>query len=94
MWLRGMISELGVDQEGVKVYCDNQSAIHLTKHQVFHERSKHIDVKLHFVRDIICKGIVSVVKIPTEENSADMLTKELPTAKFKHCLDLVNVLER
>lgn len=56
LWLKGIISELGLKQEQVVVHCDNQSAIHLSKHQVFHERSKHIDVKLHFVRDVIAKG--------------------------------------
>lgn len=85
---------MGIHQEGFKVHCDNQSAIHMIKHQVFHERSKHIDVKLHFVRDIINKGLVKVVKISIEDNPADMLTKALPTAKFKLCLDLVNVLDR
>lgn len=94
MWLKEMIEEMGIHQEGFKVHCDNQSAIHLIKHQVFHERSKHIDVKLHFVRDIINKGLVKVVKISIEDNPADMLTKALPTAKFKLCLDLVNVLDR
>lgn len=88
------MSELGLDQEEIEVFSDNQSAIYLTKHQVFHERSKHIDVKLHFVRDIIGTGAVKVLKITIEDNPSDMLTKALPYAKFKHCLDLVNVLER
>lgn len=78
IWLKGMIAQMKIQQEGVKVRCDNQSAIYLTKHQVFHERSKHIDVKLHIVRDINNKGLVKVVKIPTEENPDHMLTKALP----------------
>ena len=63
------------------------------KHQMYHKRSKHIDVRLHFVRDEIDKGVVKVSRVSTEENAADMLTKALPAAKFKHCLKLVNMVE-
>ncbi|KAE8715970.1 hypothetical protein F3Y22_tig00110156pilonHSYRG00076 [Hibiscus syriacus] len=94
MWLKGMVEELGIQQKVVTVFCDNQSTIHLKKNQVFHERSKHIDVKLHFVRDVIAKGSIIVKKIPTEENPVDMLIKALPVAKFRHCLDLVNSTEK
>lgn len=90
LWLKGFISELGIRQDKVVVHCDSQSAIHLSKHQVYHERSKHIDVKMHFVRDVLAKGDVSLEKISTGDNPADMLRKSLPQAKFKHCLNLVN----
>lgn len=42
IWLKGMVSELGLNQKEVKIFCDNQSVVHLVKHQMFHERSKHI----------------------------------------------------
>ena len=48
MWLKGLIGELGIVQDKVEVFYDNQSSIHLTKNQMFHERTKHIDFKLHF----------------------------------------------
>lgn len=63
---------------------------YMTKHQVFHERSKHIDVKLHFERDILAGGCVEVQKISTDENLADVFIKVLPIAKFRLCLDLVH----
>ena len=84
---------IGNLQEKVTVYCDNQSTIHLTKHQVFHKRFKHIDVKIYFVRDVIAQRLVKVEKIPTEEFPTDMFTKALPVTKFRHCLDLVNFCE-
>lgn len=56
-------------------------------------RCKHIDVKLHFVNDVISNGNVRVEKIAAEENPADVLTKSFPTTKFRHCLDLVNSRE-
>ena len=93
-WLKGILNDFGVVQEPVTILCDSNTAISLAKHQVFHERSKHIDTKLYFVRDEISKGVVAVKKVHTSENAADMLTKALPSAKFEHCLDLVNVTAR
>lgn len=93
-WLKGVLEDFGVVQESVTVLCDNNSAISLAKHQIFHERSKHIDIKLHFVRDEIGKGVVTVRKVHTSNNAADMMTKALPSAKFEHCLDLVNLIAR
>ncbi|CAM8982734.1 unnamed protein product [Rhodiola kirilowii] len=93
LWLKGVLAELKHDQKCVKIGCDSQGVIHLSKHQVFHERSKHIDVKLHFVREVIETGAVAMVKIDTEENPADMLTKPVPSAKFQLCLGLISLLE-
>ncbi|CAJ2668093.1 unnamed protein product [Trifolium pratense] len=93
IWLKGMIGEMGISQGCVKIHCDSQSAIHLENHQVYHERTKHIDIRLHFVRDMIETKEIMVEKIASEENPADMFTKSLPRAKFKHCLDLINFVE-
>ncbi|KAL7129290.1 hypothetical protein ABFS83_13G056000 [Erythranthe nasuta] len=89
IWMIGMVQEFGIEQKNVNVYCDNQSVIHLTKHQVFHERS-HIDVRLNFVRNTVSKGRIKVEKVHTDDNAADMLTKSLPVSKFKYCMDLVS----
>ncbi|KAG8477772.1 hypothetical protein CXB51_027722 [Gossypium anomalum] len=91
IWLKGLFSELNEDLQISTVFCDSQSAIFLTKDQMFHERTKHIDVRYHFVRDIIARGDIVVSKISTHENPADMMTKSLPITKFEHCLDLVGV---
>ncbi|XP_042983134.1 secreted RxLR effector protein 161-like [Carya illinoinensis] len=91
IWLNGISHELGIFKGNITIHCDNQSSIHLAKNQVFHERSKHIDVRLHFVRDVIESREVRVEKIPKEENPSDMMTKSLPLAKFKHCLNLINM---
>ncbi|KAG8497424.1 hypothetical protein CXB51_008733 [Gossypium anomalum] len=91
IWLKGLFSELNEDLQISTVFCDSQNAIFLTKDQMFHEKTKHIDVRYHFVRDIIARGDIVVSKISTHENPADMMTKSLPITKFEHCLDLVGV---
>ncbi|KAL5757330.1 hypothetical protein ACOSP7_019941 [Xanthoceras sorbifolium] len=94
IWMRGSFGELSLDHKVIVVHCDSQSAIHLTKDQMFHERTKHIDVKYHFVRDIISQCDISVKKIGTADNPADMLTKSLSVSKFRHCLDLVGIYQK
>ena len=93
IWLQGLLSELEMEQKHIKVHCDSQSAIHLAKNQVYHARTKHIDVRYHFVREILEEGGVIIQKIQTTENPADMMTKMVTAVKFKHCLDLVNIVK-
>jgi len=83
IWLQGITHELGMVEQVPKVYWDSQSAIHLFKNSAFHERIKHIDVRLHFVWDIITQEQVKVEKISTEVNLEDILTKSIPVAKFE-----------
>ena len=73
------------------MHCDSQSAIYLAKHQVYHARTKHIDVRFHKIRELTVTGEIVHEKIDILENTADILTKLAPTNKFKHCLDLTSV---
>ena len=80
LWLKGMIGELGIVQNCVTIHYDSRSFIHLANHHIYHERMKHITVRLHFIRDVV----------ESEDNPTDVFTKSLPRSKFKHCLDLIN----
>jgi ribonuclease HI len=91
LWLKGIYSELCGIKSCITIHCDSQSAIYLTKDQMITERSKHIDVRYHFVRDVIEKGLVKVCKISTHDNPADMMTKHVPVAKFELCPSLVGI---
>jgi len=82
IWLKAFLGEIASLGDPIMVSCDNQSVVHLTNDRMFHERTKHIDIRYHFVRNVISEGNVLVKKISTEENPADMLTKPLPIAKF------------
>ncbi|GJR75320.1 hypothetical protein Tco_0087685 [Tanacetum coccineum] len=75
IWLQGLLGELGIKQKFVTMHSDIQSAIHLAKNRVYHARTKHIDVRYHFIREILEEGGVGIQKIHTSKNLADMLTK-------------------
>nr|GEX59404.1 putative ribonuclease H-like domain-containing protein [Tanacetum cinerariifolium] len=89
-WLQGLLGELEISQKFVTMHFDSQSAIHLAKNQVYHARTKHIDVRYHFIREILDEGEVRIQKIHTSKNPADMLTKVVAEIKFNYCLDLIN----
>ena len=91
IWLRGILDEIQMLHRGVTISFDSQSALHLSKNPMYHERNKHVDVKYHFVKDQIVKGIVQIQKVLTKENQANMGTKIITATKFKHCLDLLHV---
>jgi hypothetical protein len=75
VWLKCLYAKLCGDDSCVNLFCDNQSAIYLTNDQMFHERSKHIDVKYYYVRDMVAQGKLKVRKISTHDNPTDMMTK-------------------
>ncbi|GJW81786.1 retrotransposon protein, putative, ty1-copia subclass [Tanacetum coccineum] len=91
IWLRGFLEELGVELNTVAVNCDNQGAIHLSQNHVFHERTKHINVRYHFIREVLEAKTVKVLKVGTEHNVVDALMKVVPGLKLQHCLELLNV---
>ncbi|GJZ13145.1 retrotransposon protein, putative, ty1-copia subclass [Tanacetum coccineum] len=91
IWLRGLLEELGVKLNIVAVNYDNQGAIHLSRNHVFHERTKHINVRYHFIREVLEAKTVEVLKVSTEHNAADALTKVVPGHKLQHCLELLSV---
>ena len=68
--------------EATSVYCDNQSCIKLSENPIFHDRSKHIDIRCHFIRDCVQHGVVQLQYVPTGDQVADIITKALGRAKF------------
>lgn len=91
LWLKGVCEDLKYDQGAVKINCDSQSAIFLAKNGGYHERTKHIHRKFNFIRDVIGDGSVSVVKVHTSLNLADILTKSVPGKTLEKALVLVKV---
>ena len=91
IWLKSLFTELSQEQDDFVVHCDSQSTIHLSKDQMFHERTKHIDVRYHFICEVIACGNIQVMKIGITGNPTDMMTKSLPLTKFDFCFDLVGL---
>jgi hypothetical protein len=85
LWLRSLISQLfNVSLKPTPLFSDNQSAITLTKDHQYHPRTKHIDIRFHFIRWIIEEGSLRLIYCPTDDMVADTLTKALPSPKVKH----------
>jgi hypothetical protein len=78
----------------VTVFCDNSSSIKLSKNPVFHGRTKHINVKFHFIRDLIKKGDVELIYCGTKEQLADIMTKPLKLEDFVKLRMLLGVQEK
>ena len=92
IWLQGLMDNLGIKQDFLKVNYDSMSVIYLAKNQVYYTRTKHIDVRHHFVRDVLGDGDSESKKIHTKNNPADMLKKVIPGVKFNHCKNLLCTL--
>ncbi|WVZ09203.1 hypothetical protein V8G54_013733 [Vigna mungo] len=83
-WLTYMLHDLHVDYTSpALIYCDNQSAIQIASNQVFHERTKHIDIDCHIVREKVAAGLIKLLPISTTMQTADILTKSLPPPTFQ-----------
>ena len=74
----------------INIGVDNQGAIQLAKNPIKHQRTKHIDVKYHFVREEIAKDNVHLFYVPSSENIADLLTKPLSKSRLNHLINLEN----
>jgi Reverse transcriptase (RNA-dependent DNA polymerase) len=93
VWLRRILTDCQIKQEGpTTIYCDNQSAIAMAHNPVYHARTKHIDIKVHFIRDLVAKSKVKLEYISTDLQVADILTKSLARAKFEQLRNLLGLV--
>eukprot|EP00253_Pinus_taeda_P003092 PITA_03092 len=94
IWMRKILVGLfGQMMDPTVIYCDNQSCIKLSENLVFHDRSKHIDIWYHHLRDCVVKRIVLLLYVSTEEHDADILTKSLSKCKFEFHKDRIGVTD-
>ncbi|GJV72054.1 ribonuclease H-like domain-containing protein [Tanacetum coccineum] len=83
-WLRNLLRELHTPlSSGTLVYCDNVSVVYLSSNPVQHQCTKHIEIDIHFVRDLVAAGQVRVLHVPSRYQFADIFTKGLPSALFE-----------
>ena len=77
LWTKRFLEELGVVYSHYPIYCDNQRAICLAKNSAFHALSKHIDVRYHWIHNMVNSGEVEFKDVRTDRNYTDMLTKAI-----------------
>ena len=82
MWIQSLFSELGYNMHRIPICADNQGSIFIGSNPVQERRTKHIDIRYHYIRECIEDNKVSIFFIPGMENPVDMLTKNLAAEKF------------
>jgi hypothetical protein len=92
IWMRKILVGLfGSHLDPTVIYCDNQSCIKLSINPVFHDRSKHIDIWYHHLRDCVQRKIIFLQYIPMEDQDANILMKVLARSKFEYHRDMIGV---
>ncbi|XP_040370263.1 uncharacterized protein LOC112183342 isoform X4 [Rosa chinensis] len=92
LWMKQMLRDYGFSQGKLTILCDNSSAINISKNPVQHSRTKHIDMRYHFIRDLVERNLLELAFVPTEHQLADLFTKPLDTARFESLRSAIGVL--
>eukprot|EP00253_Pinus_taeda_P021833 PITA_21833 len=94
IWMRRMLRSLCQEQaKGTVIFCDNSSAIALSKNFVFHKRMKHIDTKFHYIRELVNNGEIVLEHCRTHEQVADILTKPLGQKSFEFLMKCLGMTD-
>jgi len=92
VWLKNIMTQISFNLDvPIEIYVDNVSAINLEKNPVFHQRSKHIDIRYHFLRDQVGKNMIKLEYCRSEYQIADILTKQLKIDAFIKLRDLLSM---
>ena len=83
LWMKRFLQELDLKQDESVVHCDSQIAMDLSKNAIYHSRTKHIDIRYHWIRKVMEKQEMKLKKIHTEKNPSDMMTKVMTREKLK-----------
>ncbi len=92
--MRSLLTEMQLDDnesKAVLINMDNQGAMALTWNPQFHQRTKHIDIRYHFVRHVEANGVIKLAYTPTDQMIADGLTKPLQPVKFRRFIELIGL---
>ena len=93
LWMRQTLQDFGCHFTKILLLCDNESAIKLINNPVSHSRTKHIDIRHHFLRDHEAKGDIKIHHVSTEKQLADIFTKPLNESRFCALCSELNILD-
>ena len=92
LWMKKLLGDYGLTQDTMIVYCDNSSAIDISKNLVQHSRTKHTEIRYHFIRDLVERKIVALEYTPTDHQNANIFTKPLDRSKFESLCQVICVI--
>jgi hypothetical protein len=93
LWMRQTLRDYGYKLSKVPLLCDNESANRITDNPVEHSRTKHIDIRYHFLRDHQQKGDIKIAYVDTQNQLADIFTKPLDEKTFSKLMNELNILD-
>ena len=92
LWIRNQLRDYGLVLERIPLLCDNTSAISIVSNPVNHSRTKHIDIRYHFIREHAHNGTIELHYVPTDKQLADIFTKPLDEATFNRLVSEIGML--
>jgi hypothetical protein len=93
LWMKQTLTDIQVEyDEPIPIYCDNTSAISISKNLVMHSKTKHIPIKYHFLREHVAEKNIRVEYVGTKEQVADIFTKPLPWEAFEYLRQRLGVI--
>ncbi|GKA09738.1 putative ribonuclease H-like domain-containing protein [Tanacetum coccineum] len=90
LWIQNQMLDYGYNFMNTKIHIDNESTICIVKNPVFHSKTKHIEIRHHFIRDSNEKKLIQMIKIHTDHNVADLLTKAFDVGRFQYLIATAN----
>ncbi|GJW85893.1 putative ribonuclease H-like domain-containing protein [Tanacetum coccineum] len=93
LWIQNQMLDYGFNFMNTKIYIDNESIICIVKNPVFHSKTKHIEIRRHFIRDSYEKKLIQVIKIHTYQNATDLLTKAFDASRMERAATTASSFE-
>ncbi|GKB94197.1 putative ribonuclease H-like domain-containing protein [Tanacetum coccineum] len=92
LWIQNQMLDYGYNFMNTKIFIDNESIIYIVNNPVFHSKTKHIEIRHHFIRDSNEKKLIQMIKIHTDQNVADLLTKAFDVGRFQYLIESIGML--